>query len=174
MRGKECRNVENYVENGITPAYAGKRNSQSWNAGGTQDHPRVCGEKKCWKLWWINGAGSPPRMRGKVRRMRTLEVVGGITPAYAGKRLANLYWWRGNWDHPRVCGEKNAIELELIRRGGSPPRMRGKDHFRGCIVLAIGITPAYAGKSRSWRKSAFSSRDHPRVCGEKQSTQMRV
>ena len=45
--------------------------------------------------------------------------------------------------------------------------MRGKAVFgseHGCIS---GITPAYAGKSRSATAVARASRDHPRLCGEK-------
>ena len=31
---------------------------------------------------------------------------------------------------------------------GSPPPMRGKDHAGKHVALDIGITPAYAGKSK--------------------------
>ena len=34
----------------------------------------------------------------------------------------------------------------------------------------IGITPAYAGKSVQLRQCQGSSRDHPRLCGEKRGT----
>ena len=50
---------------------------------------------------------------------------------------------------------------------GSPPRMRGKDIDDRLDDLWDGITPAYAGKRSSCRRSACRIRDHPRVCGEK-------
>ena len=53
----------------------------------------------------------------------------------------------GVWDHPRVCGEK----LRFIM----------------FIQTAIGITPAYAGKSMYRTTETLCCRDHPRVCGEK-------
>ena len=50
---------------------------------------------------------------------------------------------------------------------GSPPRMRGKAGRCHQRQHQGGITPAYAGKSRSIPEIAKSSQDHPRVCGEK-------
>ena len=50
--------------------------------------------------------GSPPRMRGKVPISIFLRFLGGITPAYAGKRLKVACPLLPTRDHPRVCGEK--------------------------------------------------------------------
>ena len=50
---------------------------------------------------------------------------------------------------------------------GSPPRMRGKVSLEDVLYRDRGITPAYAGKSSSNLSMFNSSRDHPRVCGEK-------
>ena len=58
----------------------------------------------------------------------------------------------------------------MFSRLGSPPRMRGK----GCIFIQHdvrnGITPAYAGKRTTYVKHLQFSRNHPRVCGEKDRT----
>ena len=51
-----------------------------------------------------------------------------------------------------------------------PPRMRGKDHFKIEFDVPMGITPAYAGKSTTSWSHSLRRRDHPRVCGEKMST----
>ena len=51
-------------------------------------------------------------------------------------------------DHPRVCGEKNAILSGRKTEPGSPPRMRGKDSIMDGLQGVHGITPAYAGKRR--------------------------
>ena len=45
--------------------------------------------------------------------------------------------------------------------------MRGKANSRSLIFCALGITPAYAGKSRTLYAEAKNYEDHPRLCGEK-------
>ena len=110
---------------------------------------------------------TPPRMRGKVVFCHIPVAGHGITPAYAGKRNAQRLGASGSRDHPRVCGEKDAIFCALCQRQGSPPRVRGKDCGVADMVLPVRITPAYAGKRRGRRHPACSCRDHPRICGEK-------
>ena len=50
----------------------------------------------------------------------------------------------------------------------SPPRVRGKDPPAAAMQGCPGITPAYAGKSFSAPEPVLASRNHPRVCGEKE------
>ena len=50
---------------------------------------------------------------------------------------------------------------------GSPPHMRGKEVPQIPQILARGITPAHAGKSRGTVPDARQKQDHPRTCGEK-------
>ena len=45
--------------------------------------------------------------------------------------------------------------------------MRGKDFRQQGGGVAIGITPAYAGKRALLLRPPEPGRDHPRVCGEK-------
>ena len=45
--------------------------------------------------------------------------------------------------------------------------MRGKGIATPVQGSISGITPAYAGKRRSWRFAGIVLWDHPRVCGEK-------
>ena len=91
----------------------------------------------------------------------------GITPAYAGKSAFSLLMTGQPKDHPRVCGEKKKGRDQAASNSGSPPRMRGKAPPESGMGLRAGITPAYAGKSSFRRWPSSSSRDHPRVCGEK-------
>ena len=106
-------------------------------------------------------------MRGKVASEKTLLIGTGITPAYAGKSLCLLRQKDDVWDHPRLCGEKEVFSMKCIVLTGSPPPMRGKDTLRTCDCAAIGITPAYAGKSLFCTCIQMCSEDHPRLCGEK-------
>ena len=111
--------------------------------------------------------GSPPRMRGKARGAGVLDVVRGITPAYAGKSFARCPVQRAAGDHPRVCGEKRSGSCIFSGSVGSPPRMRGKGVHQVRKQGFPGITPAYAGKRPSAPLQRACGRDHPRVCGEK-------
>ena len=71
-----------------------------------KDHPRVCGEKYQNAEGARQSQGSPPRMRGKVYYYGYNKLYNRITPAYAGKSVACFFADVGQWDHPRVCGEK--------------------------------------------------------------------
>ena len=45
MRGKDREPADTGCTDGITPAYAGKRQVQKLGNYGVRDHPRLCGEK---------------------------------------------------------------------------------------------------------------------------------
>ena len=86
MRGKAVPRKTQLLQNGITPAYAGKSNA----------------EEKTAEL----DTGSPPPMRGKVTDFRKVKGSGRITPAYAGKSSFASCSFASFRDHPRLCGEK--------------------------------------------------------------------
>ena len=113
--------------------------------------------------------GSPPHMRGKVAPETVNGGHSGITPAHAGKRRRNTPRSPCSRDHPRTCGEKDfsAGGKDCIQ--GSPPHMRGKVAIAYKYALFQGITPAHAGKRKTWNWTKRQWRDHPRTCGEKQS-----
>ena len=127
----------------------------------------MCGEKALSTFSSRKNSGSPPRMRGKVQPDADGCRPPGITPAYAGKRRAAKRYKRLLWDHPRVCGEKSAWIAATVKLLGSPPRVRGKVQLQPGQPAALGITPAYAGKSALYSASYSVDGDHPRVCGEK-------
>ncbi len=84
-----------------------------------------------------------------------------------GKETSSFPKGSNSRDHPRLCGEKCTASAMSRIKSGSPPPMRGKvqqfpDRFR-----FLGITPAYAGKSRSNFHHQKCNKDHPRLCGEK-------
>ena len=167
MRGKEANRCMQPPKCGITPAYAGKRHAHPRRACLLRDHPRVCGEKAQHRATWYSAAGSPPRMRGKDDRRRMSASEQRITPAYAGKSHAGVCGDLVEEDHPRVCGEKAKVHFRRAAGVGSPPRMRGKEVQKGDDIMALRITPAYAGKRISISYIQHFFKDHPRVCGEK-------
>ena len=108
-------------------------------------------------------------MRGKVCISTAYSNFFRITPAYAGKRANRWVMYTLTEDHPRLCGEKSFQLPRKKYRIGSPPPMRGKGTAGSIIYLLPGITPAYAGKSVLPCHWLFRVRDHPRLCGEKDS-----
>ena len=129
----------------------------------------MCGEKQASRYLPATLLGSPPRVRGKAGYLAIKRMDEGITPAYAGKSSTATRAARSTGDHPRICGEKQKSSGAGLRKWGSPPRMRGKGCMFCCSPAKVGITPAYAGKSLLCMDFCPAYRDHPRVCGEKQS-----
>ena len=108
-------------------------------------------------------------MRGKEKWQKLFACWTRITPAYAGKSLSARKASDAYEDHPRVCGEKISGTTLITTQQGSPPRMRGKAPSLRERLHWHRITPAYAGKSGISPGFLLSYRDHPRVCGEKES-----
>lgn len=152
---------------GITPAWAGKRQTAAMPRTMTRVHPRMGREKTMYFEDKYFCRGSPPRGRGKEPLSFTSAACPGITPAWAGKS-----WQSGNrlcftWDHPRMGGEKLTSGVFSSAEDGSPPHGRGKERRVVDHHPLPGITPAWAGKSPEFRLPYLQSEDHPRVGGEK-------
>ena len=64
-------------------------------------------------------------------------------------------------------GEKWTIRFARPRLMGSPPHGRGKGGFNGSAFQEVGITPAWAGKSKLAALLEAVTKDHPRMGGEK-------
>ena len=87
MRGKGMRTIKAFPDRRITPAYAGKSNSERISDFFLWDHPRLCGEKATRQRRKVKKIGSPPPMRGKVADAEKVTKEDRITPAYAGKSM---------------------------------------------------------------------------------------
>ena len=85
MRGKLIFVRTVPLRPGITPADAGKTRIFRAAQRRNKDHPRGCGENEETGEITDIVAGSPPRMRGKLRRLSGSCGSGRITPADAGK-----------------------------------------------------------------------------------------
>ena len=167
VRGKDAAHQGFRRAGGITPACAGKRWPSESPCLSCRDHPRVCGEKSWPCIADAVPPGSPPRMRGKVLFLAGNRPGHRITPACAGKRLANFCAVGPVKDHPRVCGEKSSRLPRRLKNAGLPPRVRGKAGCSPAAGAPGGITPACAGKRAPSWQSRPADKDHPRVCGEK-------
>ena len=88
-------------------------------------------------------------MRGKATEKYNGVSKKGITPAYAGKSKTHAGMSTPAADHPRLCGEKHMEVYAICDIIGSPPPMRGKVLWSVQFTHRPGITPAYAGKSKT-------------------------
>ena len=149
VRGKEDGTTHWTINDGITPACAGKSLIRSRTGGLCRDHPRVCGEKGFRERVGRRCPGSPPRVRGKGVHFQFHACCRGITPACAGKSRVKFLVRVVVKDHPRVCGEKSRSHLFSRLHVGSPPRVRGKVAYAHRRRSPWRITPACAGKSDS-------------------------
>ena len=114
--------------------------------------------------------GSPPHARGKAKDGETIKLYDLITPACAGKSRHLPPALTLHRDHPRMRGEKERTTPVHGGDLGSPPHARGKEHGFTPHTSGKGITPACAGKSPLRQSSRGTSRDHPRMRGEKRAT----
>ena len=105
-------------------------------------------------------------MRERLDKAYKGAASNGITPAYAGKTGIPKLIEGMPKDHPRVCGKDLFRGGKLNVKRGSPPRMRERPSVYPNRVQMYGITPAYAGKTKSAKKSSGKLKDHPRVCGK--------
>ena len=169
VRGKEGTAADIKVSGRITPACAGKRQSNCGQRTYRRDHPRMCGEKDGRQELMTAVKGSPPHVRGKADQDPQRRQAHGITPACAGKRLRLSGICLLHGDHPRMCGEKYKFQVQLVLFVGSPPHVRGKADVNLFHVVPPRITPACAGKRVLLSEIRRFHRDHPRMCGEKHS-----
>ena len=107
-----------------------------------RDHPRTGGEKNTRQKSGGKVTGSPPHRRGKARDSRKRDSGEGITPAWAGKSVFQLYLIFVVEDHPRMGGEKPNQASHKTVTAGSPPHRRGKAEFKKGMDDSQRITPA--------------------------------
>ena len=154
----------------ITPAGAGKTSVSAVCEDLSKDHPRRCGENVLNLVPVCVGLGSPPQVRGKPDRHWETTRRQRITPAGAGKTASSTIDVTAQEDHPRRCGENSECRCRAVCGVGSPPQVRGKQLSVYLQTSAEGITPAGAGKTVTARTATADTRDHPRRCGENQTT----
>ena len=65
----------------------------------------MCGEHQAGDFLSVGQSGSPPHVRGAPQLVLKSYGTVGIIPACAGSTRRALTGYRGNGDHPRMCGE---------------------------------------------------------------------
>ena len=167
MRGTHQRMLSGRCVDRFIPAYAGN----APKAGGRQRsppvHPRVCGEREQCHTSRLRRRGSSPRMRGTHRENAHTCALVRFIPAYAGNAFTPSTKKPSMPVHPRVCGERIALECGPEKLHGSSPRMRGTHPIIETPEKPVRFIPAYAGNARQSRRRTGASTVHPRVCGER-------
>ena len=126
----------------------------------------MCGENVVAETKKFKRAGSSPRVRGKLIRLRPAPTPEWLIPACAGKTFVVFDVCAVVWAHPRVCGENANDVCERGDDTGSSPRVRGKLIETAEGAALVGLIPACAGKTWPLVASEWAVRAHPRVCGE--------
>ena len=130
------------------------------------DHPRACGEHTTRPLQLRQSTGSSPRLRGTPIPLAPQPALVRIIPAPAGNTRTMGRPFRPHRDHPRACGEHDALKMQMRCAIGSSPRLRGTRHERGHALPRERIIPAPAGNTSLIPALIPYTSDHPRACGE--------
>ncbi len=169
MRGPHFKTAHHLKLSGITPACAGTTEVIMQDDFAEKDHPRMCGDHLRENFIIITSLGSPPHVRGPLRKAGDKGFTKGITPACAGtttqwRSLLNLIR-----DHPRMCGDHFPFLTSHFHIMGSPPHVRGPHFMTARKLQCNGITPACAGTTEIFMTFRPSLGDHPRMCGDHNS-----
>ena len=130
----------------FTPTCVGKACSPSCCWRSCPVHPHVCGEGPTRLTTAAALAGSPPRVWGRRRYGKCLDVHRRFTPTCVGKAWSSPASTPGTPVHPHVCGEG----------GPEPPQADEPDRF----------TPTCVGKATARPPPCPRPSVHPHVCGE--------
>ena len=158
--------VPRNVAQGSSPHMRGTRRICCQPTPEPWDHPRICGEHLAVMVMLISISGSSPHMRGTRDTSLGCFHIAGIIPAYAGNTRGVLCGYRGDGDHPRICGEHVCHASSYLSVMGSSPHMRGTPPACPDQGARRRIIPAYAGNTDRTRSKCSVYRDHPRICGE--------
>ena len=149
VRSRRCRVVVGLRGCGITSACAEQTACTRSPSAPHWDHLRVCGADTPKQQLRPLTEGSPPRVRSRLSLRRVHLIQVGITSACA-EQTNNIHRpYQSGRDHLRVCGADSHYTRQIIRRSGSPPRVRSRLMVPDCEATSVGITSACAEQT-SW------------------------
>ena len=120
---------------GLIPAHAGKTGCRRWWRACDAAHPRSRGENEVAVPVTMDGPGSSPLTRGKLRHRRWPRHPPRLIPAHAGKTAPLGLSGPISAAHPRSRGENLSADHPRPGHCGSSPLTRGK-HFLTCTFIA--------------------------------------
>ena len=158
------------MDEGNTPAYAGKTCGSCASSRPFWKHPRLRGEDLTGKTTRIRSWETPPLTRGRLRESSDGHDDERNTPAYAGKTETPSRPFPKRWKHPRLRGEDRQTFADKLKEWETPPLTRGRRRSGKRSRCACGNTPAYAGKTLREVDLADVLWKHPRLRGEDSPT----
>ena len=109
----------------FTPAYAGNTRCPGVSLPESGVHPRIRGEYRMSAARMISTRGSPPHTRGILVMCIPFSSILWFTPAYAGNTFQRPAPCSSSWVHPRIRGEYQVLQRQVLFWQGSPPHTRG-------------------------------------------------
>ena len=147
LRGThEIRNISSHCARFI-PAPAGNAHCSRRKSKPLPVHPRACGERK--PCDWIGHGqiGSSPRLRGTQHAAPAGFARGRFIPAPAGNAAPSQVEPSADAVHPRACGERLRMVMNVDHSCGSSPRLRGTRDCRRRAGMVARFIPAPAGNA---------------------------
>ena len=165
VRSRRAEAERYWYRHGITSACAEQTRGRRWWPASPGDHLRVCGADLNGEAADPKAAGSPPRVRSRLDRVRDVLAQFGITSACAEQTSTARLRTQKRRDHLRVCGADLIASEMFSRSSGSPPRVRSRPGRAAPTPSDAGITSACAEQTECADAVGDVVRDHLRVCG---------
>ncbi|STD38242.1 Domain of uncharacterised function (DUF2825) [Corynebacterium striatum] len=128
-------------------------------------HPRLRGADFASEVLVLRGVGSSPLTRGGRHLRQAPWLHRGLIPAYAGRTPEFSHSTVRGGAHPRLRGADRSPAACTLSTSGSSPLTRGGRNPRMAKKTAMGLIPAYAGRTRQRSPEYNLLGAHPRLRG---------
>ena len=132
---------------GIIPMRVGTRTAAHIRYTLREDHPHACGDKLPSRIACVTLPGSSPCVWGQETSLITYSIDNRIIPMRVGTSYLGYFAAFGVGDHPHACGDKQAVCIATLTRGGSSPCVWGQVKSLRWSIKVIGIIPMRVGTS---------------------------
>ncbi len=149
----------------LIPAYAGRTMPRAVLVINHWAHPRLRGADRRRSRIRAARGGSSPLTRGGRTSLALLPLIVRLIPAYAGRTVHDRARGGHPRAHPRLRGADNSVLYRFSPCWGSSPLTRGGLEWREDLFAALGLIPAYAGRTGQRRVWIADSGAHPRLRG---------
>ncbi len=150
---------------GLIPAYAGRTDRVVFPRRVIEAHPRLRGADLKAVALVPFPAGSSPLTRGGPQPLRRVCGQRGLIPAYAGRTTPQRRATARIPAHPRLRGADLTSRRTILVSWGSSPLTRGGQAVVSGALPALGLIPAYAGRTGKIVETKLGHRAHPRLRG---------
>jgi hypothetical protein len=156
------------------PACAGNGRAAASPARRRSVHPRLRGERTGTVGSDSSSSGSSPPARGTGARAPQGPVAARFIPACAGNGTRRRCLPHTRSVHPRLRGERPAIDTGSGSSHGSSPPARGTGRFCLARLRPCRFIPACAGNGSWWLNPTCATSVHPRLRGERRRRSVRA